>query len=164
VRSVSIIIAALAALVTAVVAFRHFEGVRHLREAYGVTQFPLLSPALLVPSGGIALAAWLLRLGRNGYAAVASAASLLIAGLFFSRAVCWRDRRPLRLSHISEGSVRFPTIADLRANVRFPPIPDIRRVSAFDPLRTLGAEPRMSRCRRCQFIFMMMTPRQSWDC
>jgi cytochrome bd-type quinol oxidase subunit 2 len=83
VRSVSIIIAALAALVTAVVAFRHFEGVRHLREAYGVTQFPLLSPALLVPSGGIALAAWLLRLGRNGYAAVASAASLLIAGLFF---------------------------------------------------------------------------------
>lgn len=80
----TIIVAGFAALTLARVIYDHVETVTHLRNAYGITQFPLLPPLLLIPIAGIALAAWFLRTRRNAFALSAATMSLVLSLVFLA--------------------------------------------------------------------------------
>jgi hypothetical protein len=80
-RLVSIVIASLAALVTAVVAYRGFNTVGHLPETSGDTQFYVFSPALLIPLVFLALSVGFLGARQNGWALVMSVTAFAVAAL-----------------------------------------------------------------------------------
>lgn len=83
IRKAVLLVAGLTVPLLALVLFTHAATVTRLRAEYGVTEFKVVEPMMLLPAAGLTVAGWMLRTGRDRTALLLAGASLGLAILFW---------------------------------------------------------------------------------